>query len=160
MRGSWSLTTTPIIGGHWPQGLENARCYGAASKRTGCRSASSGIGRSGLTTTARSPFFLHRAAETAPLWGAAWPFPLVVPVLTPPALPNDVLDLPLGDEGVEEGLDHLLVGVGEMLDRLELAGNSRSVTRAAAASSLAPSSGGSQGASAIRLRMRRDGGGG
>lgn len=49
--------------------------------------------------------------------------PLVVPSMYPPALrlTDDVLDLPLGDEGIEEGLDHLLVGVGQMLDGLELA---------------------------------------
>ena len=49
------------------------------------------------------------------------PVPLVVPKLVLGRLSDDVLDLPLGDEGVEERLDHLLVGVGRMLDRLELA---------------------------------------
>ena len=36
-------------------------------------------------------------------------------------LPDDALDLPLGEEGVEQGLDHQLVGVGQVLDGLELA---------------------------------------
>jgi len=42
-------------------------------------------------------------------------------VLVRAGLADDVLDLPPGDEGIEEGLDHLLVGVGQMLDGLELA---------------------------------------
>lgn len=49
------------------------------------------------------------------------PFPLIVAVLVRAGLADDVLDLPPGDEGIEEGLDHLLVGVGQMLDGLELA---------------------------------------
>lgn len=49
------------------------------------------------------------------------PVPLVVPKLVLGRLSDDVLDLPLGDEGIEEGLHDLLVGVGQMLDRLELA---------------------------------------
>jgi hypothetical protein len=47
--------------------------------------------------------------------------PLIVPVLVRAGLADDVLDLPPGDESIEEGLDHLLVGVGQMLDGLELA---------------------------------------
>lgn len=34
---------------------------------------------------------------------------------------DDALDLALGDEGIEKGLYHLLVGVGQMFDGLELA---------------------------------------
>ena len=33
-------------------------------------------------------------------------------VLIPLRLPDDALDLALGEERVEQGLDHLLVGVG------------------------------------------------
>ena len=36
-------------------------------------------------------------------------------------LADDTLDLALGDEGVEKALYHLLVGVGQVLDGLELA---------------------------------------
>jgi hypothetical protein len=34
---------------------------------------------------------------------------------------DHVLDLPPGEEGIEEGLDDMLVGIGEMLDGLKLA---------------------------------------
>lgn len=81
-----------------------------------------GIGGSGLTIKARSPFVVDiELLKRLRLGESPCRSPSSSDAGQSAGLPDDVLDLPLGDEGVEEGLDHLLVGVGQMLDGLELA---------------------------------------